>query len=107
MSFLPEEDQEFLDDSGIAYELRSEKLPDGTQRNGVVLPAFPVNGNLRAEQDTLLVMCTSCDVLVIIPIGYATTKLDSFYTSPRLKRPDGTDPDRATGQSDLFGKPWQ
>jgi Prokaryotic E2 family E len=107
MTFLPEEDQEFLDDNGVAYELKTEKLPDGTERNAILFPAFAVNGNLRAQVEGQPVMPSTCELLILMPIGYATTKLDSFYTSPHLKRPDGTDPDRATGPVDLFGKPWQ
>ena len=51
--------------------------------------------------------CVSCDLLILIPSGYPTTKLDSFYTIPRLKRPDGTDPAAANGENELFGKKWQ
>ena len=43
----------------------------------------------------------------MIPDGYATTKLDSFYTIPRFKRADGHDPQNATVDSALFGKTWQ
>src|SRR5438552_12406746 len=38
MSFLPEEDQEFLGESGISYELLTEKTPDGSERRGVFFP---------------------------------------------------------------------
>ena len=107
MSFLPEEDQEFLDSNGVKYELLTEKSPDGTERHGVLFPGFAFDGNLRIQKDGELAGCGSCDLLVVIPTGYATTKLDSFYTSPRLKRPDGTDPQTATGDTTLFEKSWQ
>ena len=32
MSFLPEEDQEFLDSNGLQYELLTEKTPEGKFR---------------------------------------------------------------------------
>jgi hypothetical protein len=44
---------------------------------------------------------------VLIPSGYATTKLDSFYTLAHLKRPNGTDPQNATVVQALFQKNWQ
>jgi hypothetical protein len=107
MSFLPEEDQEFLDGNGITHELLTEKTPEGTERRGVFFPSFAFGGNLRAQNGSGLTPCASCDVLVIVPDGYATTKLDSFYTLPRLKRADGSDPQNATGDTALFGKSWQ
>ena len=106
MTFLPEEDQEYLDSSGIRHELLTEA--DGNiKRRGVLLPGFALAGNLRAQQNGSLVVPETCDVLILIPEGYATTKLDSFYTSPHLKRADGSDPQAATGTPTLFGKPWQ
>src|SRR5438270_675389 len=107
MSFLPEDDQEFLDDNGLKYELLTEKMPDGTDRNGVLFPGFTFTGNLRALKDGAPVQCDTCDLLIVIPKGYSTTKLDSFYTLPWLKRPDGTDPVNATVATPLFGKTWQ
>jgi len=108
MSFLPEEDQEFLENKGIKYELLTEKMPDGTDRRGVLFPAFLFAGNLRVRQpDGSLLVCESCDLLVMVPAGYATTKLDSFYTYPRLKRPNGGDPQAANGETGMFQKTWQ
>lgn len=107
MSFLPEEDQEFLDSNGITHELLTEKTPEGTERRGVLFPGFAFVGKLGAQTGAGLTPCEICDVLVIVPDGYATTKLDSFYTLPRLKRADGSDPQNATGDTALFGKSWQ
>jgi hypothetical protein len=107
MSFLPEEDQEFLDGKGLQYELLTEKTPEGTERRGVLLPGFAFVGDLRTRGDGALIACASCDLLVLVPDGYATTKLDSFYTIPRLKRPDGSDPQNANGEPALFAKTWQ
>jgi Prokaryotic E2 family E len=107
MSFLPEEDQEFLDSNGIKYELLTEKISDGAERRGVLFPGFGFVGNLRMQKEGALVVCESCDLLVLVPDGYATTKLDSFCTLPRLKRPDGGDPQAANGETALFEKAWQ
>jgi len=107
MSFLPEEDQEFLDSNGISHELLTERMPEGTERRAVLLPAFTFSGNLKAQANGALSPCDRCDVLVVIPDGYATTKLDSFYTIPRLKRSDGADPQNATGDTPMFGRSWQ
>jgi hypothetical protein len=107
LSFLPEEDVEFLEGNGIKHELLVETAPDGTVRRGVFLPGFVFGGNLRIQKDGVLVPCGTCDLVVLIPNGYATTKLDSFYTLPRLKREDGADPQNANGESLLFGKSWQ
>lgn len=108
MSFqLPEEDQEYLDAKGIQYELLVETLPGGQERHGVVFRGFLVPPNLRIIANGSLASCERCDLLVVVPHGYATTKLDSFYTSLHLKRPDGTDPKNATGQELLFDAKWQ
>ena len=102
MSFLPEEDQDFLDGNGILTENSG-----GADRRGVLFPGFAFVGDLRVQKEGLLVECASCDLLVVIPDGYATTKLDSFCTLPRLKRPDGGDPQAANAEAALFGKAWQ
>jgi hypothetical protein len=107
MSFLPEEDQEFLDSSGIRHELLTERTPEGAERCALLLPGFVFTGNLRAQADGALKARDTCDLLVVIPDGYATTKLDSFYTVPHFKRSDGADPQNATGDTPMFGKSWQ
>jgi len=107
MSFLPEEDQEYLSECGINYEELTEPTPDGKVRRGVLFPGFSFSGNLRKVDGSSLVGVESCDLLLVVPDGYATTKLDSFYTIPRLKRADGQDPQNANTESALFGKTWQ
>ena len=52
-------------------------------------------------------MCNVCDLMVIIPQGYDTTKLDSFYTDPILKKANGALPECATGVEPHFGREWQ
>jgi Prokaryotic E2 family E len=107
INFLPEDDQEYLENKEIKFELLTEKDPDGNERRGVLFPAFSFTGNLRSLQNGNLVSCDTCALLVIIPKGYATTKLDSFYTSPHLKRHDGTDPQNANNATPLFERSWQ
>jgi len=108
MIFLPEDDQEYLESKGLVYEFKSESIPDGTARRGIVFPGFEFASALnQAGADGKLVPRTTCDLLILIPSGYATTKLDSFYTSPHLKRADGSDPPMATGDQVLFGETWQ
>ena len=107
MSFLPEEDQEYLSECGIKYEELTEEMPGSNVRRGVLFPGFSFSGNLRKVEGSSLVGVESCDLLLVVPDGYATTKLDSFYTIPRLKRADGKDPQSANTESALFGKTWQ
>lgn len=107
MSFLPEDDQDFLNENNIKHELLTETQPDGTERRAVRFPEFEFVGNLRTTENGNLVSSTTCDLLVVIPRGYATTKLDSFYTIPHLKRPDGSDPQNATDKPILFQRTWQ
>jgi len=107
VTFLPEDDQEYLEAKKLAFELRTERPPEGGERRGIVFPAFEFTGNLYTIVNDQLQPCSSCDLLIVIPQGYATTKLDSFYTTPRLKRAGGADPDRAAGEGELFGRKWQ
>ena len=103
MSFLPEDDQDFLKSKGIPYELKEKD-----NKRGVLFPAFRFQGNLfQLDKDGALTPCEACDLLVLIPDGYDTTKLDSFYTRPTLKRPDGNLPDRATVIQNHFDQEWQ
>ena len=103
---LPEDDQEYLADNGVPHELIAEK-DGGTVRRGVKFPGFAFTGNLAAVKGGALVPCGIVDLVVLIPDGYATTPLDSFYTIPHLKRADGGEPAAATGDTNMFGQTWQ
>jgi hypothetical protein len=107
MTFLPEDDVEFLKRKGIPYEPKTETLPDGTVRNAVIFPGFQFGGNLFTRQGDQLVSCATCDLMILIPPQYATTKLDSFYTRPHLKRQDGNDPQNTAADQELFSFKWQ
>jgi len=104
---LPEDDKEYLDNKALKYELLTESLPNNMERHGVLFPSFEFTGNLFVTEDSQLTQCRTCQLLILIPDGYATTKLDSFYTNPRLKRADGLEPDRATAENEFFGRKWQ
>ena len=107
MSFLPEDDQDYLRAKGLLFEEKKETPPGGEERRGVVFPSFAFEGNLFELRDGALIRATQCKLLILIPSQYATTKLDSFYTIPHLKRPDRADPQNASGESPLFDGSWQ
>jgi hypothetical protein len=103
---LPEDDQEFLTENNISHALATEQ--DGAAvRRAVRFLGFTFTGNLMTIQDGVLTPCNCVELVVLIPDGYATTPLDSFYTLPRLKRPDGSDPLNATGDPKMFDQTWQ
>jgi len=107
MTFIPEDDLDYLRRKELKFDVKTEQLPDGNKRNGIVFPEYALDGNLRTQTPGGLVNCPTCSLLILIPVGYATTKLDSFYTRPFLKRADGTNPNTATGEQLLFGEQWQ
>jgi hypothetical protein len=107
LGFLPEDDVEHLGFKGLAYECLEEAVPNGAARRAVLFPGFAFSGRLHTAQGSEFVPCDRCDLLIIIPTGYATTRLDCFYTSPRLKRAGGVDPINATLEHELFSRKWQ
>jgi len=106
--FLPLDDREFFESKGLAYEQIEEKLSDGNVRRLVILEAVrcPPSVFSKSEQGQL-VRVETFRLLIVVPNGYATTRLDSFHTQPRLLRSDGTEPDRATGSGSFLGSNWQ
>lgn len=107
-TFLPADDREYLSSKGLAFEEASEAVADGTVRRAVILKGFPCDGLFSRSGDSIqpLAKQATCSVAILVPNGYATTKLDSFYTIPRLCRADGSEPP-STGSADLFGQSWQ
>jgi hypothetical protein len=67
----------------------------------------PSSTRTSASLMPLCLSATKCALLILIPSQYATTKLDSFYTIPHLKRADGSDPQNANNNSPLFKRSWQ
>lgn len=100
--FLPEDDQDYLTNKQIKFELKV----DGEKR-GVIFPELLVPGELYETVERGLIRCAATDVLVIVPKGYNSTRLDSFYTRKILKRADGQLPINTTGVEDHFGEKWQ
>jgi len=108
MVSLPEEDVEFLAEKNVAYKLVSEQLNGGAgERNGIVIAGVPVPANLREVTPNGLTERIDCEVMILVPGGYASTKLDSFYTKPHLKRSDGNEPASTGFPQQLFGEDWQ
>lgn len=108
MFSLPEEDVEFLATKGVAHKLVSEQAGSNPGvRNGIVFLDVAVPANLREVAPSGLVECTGCQVMVVVPGGYASTKLDSFYTKPHLRRSDGSEPGSTAFPQTLFGEEWQ
>jgi hypothetical protein len=105
MSFLPEDDQAYLESKEISYEELVQEIPGSEPTRAVLLKGLAHAGNLSAIENGTLAANTKCDVLILIPKGYPTTRLDCFYTDPVLKRPDGNAPS-ATGEADMFQRHW-
>lgn len=102
MNFLPEDDRDYLESKGFKYVLKD----DGTHK-GVLISDFSFDGSLYQEQSGNPAICNSCELLILIPEQYNTTRLDNFYTRPFLKRADRLDPVNANGRQQLFGEEWQ
>jgi hypothetical protein len=108
MSFLPQDDLDYLVGKGLAFTEKEETPPEGGgKRRGVIFPGYCFEGSLFEHRNGTLLRVASCDLMILIPSQYATTKLDSFYTAPHLKRADGSDPQNANGAQALFGSSWQ
>lgn len=104
MFTLPEEDVEYLTMKKLAFELCEEAVPGGGIRKAVLFRQLPFSSGLVAVNGEAI---RACDLLILIPEGYATTRLDSFYTAPRLHVPGGGNPLQAAGDQVLFERKWQ
>lgn len=108
MTFLPEDDADYLRLKGIEFEEVSEQVPNGGTLRAIQIPEFPVPDNLFVRDGTNLIRTATCELRVHIPDGYPTTKLDSFYTLPPLYTASGVLPDRANMNGQAFnGRVWQ
>jgi hypothetical protein len=106
--FLPLDDREFFESKRFAFEEIEEKLPDGNVRRLVLLDALQAPSSIFVKHERgQLMPAETFRLLIVVPNGYATTRLDSFYTQPRLLRRDGAEPDRANGSSNFLGTDWQ
>jgi hypothetical protein len=105
-NFLPEEDQDFLRDKQITYELlREGSGPDAAR--GVLFTGFQAPNNLFASDNGALVPAPVVDLMVPIPKGYAKTRLDSWYVWPRLYLANGQMANRADSETSMFNRTWQ
>lgn len=95
MSFLPEEDRQYLLSKDITY-LEVDK--DG--KKGVILKGRRLPAG-RYDTDT-------ADVLVVLPSGYPDVAPDMFYLSPWVRLlPNKTLPKAADQALDFNGQNWQ
>jgi hypothetical protein len=95
MTFLPEDDHEYLTSKGLLFE---EKFEGG--QNGLIIRNFVLpSGKFNCEQS---------DLLIIIPPNYPDTHPDMWYFYPRLLLLPSDALPRATESNHNFeGKTWQ
>lgn len=91
----------------MSKQLKYREVVVGGQK-GLIIDEYTLPTNhLSERQAGQLVLATKVDLLIFIPPGYKTTKLDSFHTIPRLQRADGTDPQQASGSVNFDSRTWQ
>ncbi len=105
--FLPEDDREYLREKQYAFREEEEPVPGGKPRLALIVDNFSFDAELYRDLDGTQVRVTSCELLILIPEGYNTTQLDSWYTRPRLFRANGRTPDRTEHTDVMFGGGWQ
>ncbi|KQP32826.1 E2/UBC family protein [Methylobacterium sp. Leaf100] len=106
MSFLPEDDRDFLADKAFSYEEVSA-LPG---QRAIIVKGVPLPPGkfLAREPNGVNVAVAACDVLVMVPDGYPNTTLDSFYIAPHLCLAASLQlPPNTGGPQPLFGRDWQ
>lgn len=105
--FLPEDDQDFLRLKEIKHALHEEDVPGGEKRRGIEFLDYALPQTLFARKDGNLLAGSSVSVLVLIPKGYAKTRLDSWYISPSVFLANGQAANCANSEAILFGRSWQ
>lgn len=95
MSILPEDDIEYLNSKGIAFE----EVRDG-KKQGIILKGRPLpDGRFDAA---------AADILIILPAGYPDVAPDMFHLMPWVKLAKaGKFPNAADQPVDFAGKSWQ
>src|SRR4051812_21501836 len=92
---LLEEDEQYLSDRGLPFELVS----DGEGR-GVLFKSFPLFPG-KYDRDVT-------DLLICIPKGYNDAQLDNFYVDPPIRlKATGQYPDRGDVFEQHAGRNWQ
>lgn len=106
MSFLPEDDRDFLAAKAFSFE----EVTAGPGQRAIIVKGVPLPPGkfLARRQDGTSTAIEVCDVLVMIPDGYPNTTLDSFYIAPHLCLAASNQPPQNTGgPQPLFGRDWQ
>ena len=95
MSFLPEEDREYLASKRIVYE----EVVDGTNK-GLVLKTWSLPDGLYDHP--------SADILIILPSGYPDVPPDMFHLMPWVRLALSNSYPKAADQPVNFaGQKWQ
>ncbi len=90
---LPEQDEQFLDGLGVAWETISEP-----SNRWLLLPAYPVPRGYNHVQ---------ADVVVNVSPGYPDAQLDMVYFHPHLARSDGKALMQVSAGYSIDGRDWQ
>jgi hypothetical protein len=105
--FLPEDDQDFLRKKGLPHCFHEEGNGEALRR-AIEFTDFAIPPNLhKRASNGSLVPAGSASVLILIPKGYAKTKLDSWHVRPALFLANGGTVDRANNEQTYFGQNWQ
>jgi hypothetical protein len=98
VSFLPEEDSDWLTGSGFTFEEVEEPLGAELKRGIIVRNYLLPSGKFQVAHASILVQ---------IPRGYPDATLDMFWADPALVlAPSGKQPN-ATVPETHFGSAWQ
>lgn len=92
MALIPEDELEFLEEKGFAYE-----LVEAPGEVHLILHKFPFPKYRPSE----------AEMLIRIPAGYPQAALDMFFTIPDVTLPSGAFPDRCNQHPVIGGKAWQ
>ncbi len=95
MSFLPQEDLDYLQAKGFSFE----ECVDGNSKGIVIRNWNLPEGLYDVEQ---------ADILILIPSGYPDIRPDMFHLIPWIKLTNGNKYPKAADQSVVFkGESWQ
>lgn len=102
MGFLPADDIAYLRTKGLEFEEVVER------DRMLVIRNFPLPAGIVSVQgDGQRPPVSQADVLIVIPPGYNSTCLDSFYTFPRLGRAPAGEFPATSGSRQAMGRQWQ
>jgi len=90
---IPESDEEYLQEKGFEYELKSQ---DGAIHLILKNVAFSEAFNMR-----------QADILIVIPAGYPNSNLDMFWTCPHVRLLNGDYPAACNYFENFHDRNWQ